>query len=312
MAGLTDGPQRCSRLIGSPPCRRWRIPIRFSRHALGRSARMTRLRARHALVAMVAAGLLLTAQSAAAGPVPGPDNGSPASPPVPAIPGYPAVAPPAVTPLPALPQKTGSVPLDPTLRIRPDRSTTSNRAADGLTATGASLLSDLNPAAQIPIVQSYVYRDKLAAGCNAQSVLTAGSDVLGVVTTSTDGRERLALTFTSNQYLLQAHLLAYGLFRWASRGLFLGEQRHSLNMDVDDWFNSSDEEYPDGTINVDPGFRLSGHDAYNAYLQQNALRSRYPQASAFTFGMAYNGGDADLRAGSTCYPNGGINQLTST
>jgi hypothetical protein len=421
---------------------------------------MTRLRARHALVALVAVGLLLTAQSAAAVPVSGPDNGSPASRPVPVVPGFPPVAPPAVTPLPALPQKTGSVPLDPTLRIRPDRSTTSNRAADGLTstgptvaaaattaatagfalralivaidaddwgvatwqstldrvgagydilytrttpltsdllvradgtgrysailltnnnllyqdssgnlvsglsdyqwnllwayerdygvrqatlynsygtwpedyclrggseggvgdtaltttltATGASLLSYLNPAAQIPIVQSYVYRDQLAAGCSAQSVLTGGSDVLGVVTTSTDGRERLALTFTSNQYLLQAHLLTYGLFRWASRGLFFGEQRHSLNMDVDDWFNNTDEEYPDGTINIDPGFRLSGHDAYNAYLQQNALRSRYPQASAFTFGMAYNGGDADLKAGSTCYPNGGINQLTST
>jgi hypothetical protein len=136
--------------------------------------------------------------------------------------------------------------------------------------------------------------------------------VLGVLTTSTDGRERLALTFTSNQYLLQAHLLTYGLFRWASRGLFFGEQRHSLNVDVDDWFNNSDEQYPDGTINVDPGFRMSAHDAYNAYLQQNALRSRYPQASAFTFGMAYNGGDADLSAGSTCYPGGGISQLTST
>ena len=57
-------------------------------------------------------------------------------------------------------------------------------------------------------------------------MLTAGTDVLGVKATSADGRERLALNFTSNQYLMQAHLLAYGLFRWASRGLFLGEQRH--------------------------------------------------------------------------------------
>jgi hypothetical protein len=181
-----------------------------------------------------------------------------------------------------------------------------------LTSTGAGLLNYLNSTARIPIIQSYVYSDQLAAGCSAQPVLTAGTSTLGVVTTSTDGRERLSLTFTSNQYLLQANLLTYGLFRWASRGLFFGEHRHSLNVDVDDWFNNSDEEYPDGTINVDPGFRMSGHDAYNAYLQQNALRTRYPQASAFTFGMAYNGGDADLNAGSKCYPNGTIDQLTST
>ena len=58
----------------------------------------------------------------------------------------------------------------------------------------------------------------ITAGCSAEPVLTNGDDVLGVRTTSPDGRERLALTFTSNQYLLQTHLLVYGVFRWASRG----------------------------------------------------------------------------------------------
>ena len=87
-----------------------------------------------------------------------------------------------------------------------------------LTSTGAQVFSDLNPAAQIPLQQSYVYRDQLDSACGGQAVLTAGADVLGVKTTSVDGRERLALNFTSNQHLLQAHLLVYGLFRWASRG----------------------------------------------------------------------------------------------
>jgi hypothetical protein len=181
-----------------------------------------------------------------------------------------------------------------------------------LTTDGASTFSYLKASAQIPILQSYVYRDQLAAGCGGRAVLTAGGDVLGVLTTSVDGRERLSLTFTSNQYLLQAHLLTYGLFRWASRGLFFGEQRHFLNVDVDDWFNSTDELYPDGTLNSDPGFRMSAHDAYNTRTQQNALRNRYPLAAAFKLGMAYNGGDADLNAGSKCSPNGGINQLTAT
>ncbi len=181
-----------------------------------------------------------------------------------------------------------------------------------LTTAGAQVFSYLKASAQIPILQSYVYRDQLSAGCGGQPVLTAGGDVLGVLSTSADGRERLALTFTSNQHLLQAHLLAYGLFRWASRGLFFGEQRHYLSVDVDDWFNSTDELFPDGTLNVDPGFRMSAHDAYNAHLRQNELRARYPQASGFTMHIAYNGGDADLSSGSRCSPNGGIAQLTAT
>jgi hypothetical protein len=100
------------------------------------------------------------------------------------------------------------------------------------------------------------------------------------------------------------------MFRWASRGLFLGDQRHYIDINVDDWFNKAHELMPDGTINTDPGWSMSAHDAYNAYLQQAALRSQSPLATALTFGMAYNGAYADLGAGNTCSPNGGVDQLT--
>jgi hypothetical protein len=206
----------------------------------------------------------------------------------------------------------GTSPEDMCLRAGTEGGVGDTPLTASLTGTGAQVFSYLKASAPIPIIQSYVYRDQLASGCGGQAVLTAGSDVLGVLTTSADGRERLALTFTSNQHLLQAHLLSYGLFRWASRGLFLGEQRHYLSVDVDDWFNSTDELFPDGTLNQDPGYRMSAHDAYNTHLRQNELRTRYPSAGGFTLHMAYNGGDADLSAGSRCSPNGGIAQLTAT
>lgn len=206
----------------------------------------------------------------------------------------------------------GSFPEDYCLRPRSEGAVGDSALQASLTAAGAAALDYLNPSARIPILQSYVYRTELAAGCAGSAVLTAGADVLGVQSTSVDGRERMALTFTSNQYLLQAHLLTFGLFRWASRGLFLGEQRHYLHIDVDDWFNSSDILRTDGTINSDPGYQMSGHDAYNAYLQQSALRARYPLASGLTFAMAFNGGDANLAAGSACWPDGGIARLTAT
>lgn len=180
------------------------------------------------------------------------------------------------------------------------------------TTAGAGVFDYLKSGAQIPITQSYVYRDTLAADCAATPVLVAGNDVLGVQSTSADGRERMALTFTSNQHLLQSHLLTYGLFRWASKGLYFGEQRHYLKVDVDDWFNASDHQHADGTIDSDPGFRMTGHDAYNADVQQKALRSRHPLASQFKLTVAFNGGEADITAPRRCYPDGGIEQLTAT
>lgn len=181
-----------------------------------------------------------------------------------------------------------------------------------LTSTGAQVFDYLNSAAQIPVTQSYVYRTSIRSGCAADALLTNGSDVLAVRTTSTDGRERIALTFTSNQHLLHANLLVYGLFRWASKGLFLGERRHHLNVDIDDWFSVSDHYLEDGTVEYTPGFRVTGHDAVNLDAKQTALRSAHPLASGFTFTVAFNGGGIDPFAGDQCSPNGDATTLTAT
>jgi hypothetical protein len=181
-----------------------------------------------------------------------------------------------------------------------------------LTATGAGVFDYLKSTAQIPLVQSYVYRTAITPGCGAEATITQGSDVLGVRTTSTDGRERLALTFTSNQYLTHSDLLVYGMVRWATKGMFLGEQRHHLNVDVDDWFNTSDHYYPDGHVEYSPGWQVSGHDMVNIDNQQVALRAAHPQAAGFKLNLAFNGADIDPFAGSACAPSGGPTELTAT
>nr|CEL14166.1 hypothetical protein [Kibdelosporangium sp. MJ126-NF4]CTQ88533.1 hypothetical protein [Kibdelosporangium sp. MJ126-NF4] len=169
-----------------------------------------------------------------------------------------------------------------------------------LTSAGAQFFDYLKAGAQIPISDSYVYRSKLATGCGAQPLLTLGSDVLGVLSRSADGRERAGLTFSSNEYLVQTDLLGYGLLRWATRGVFVGEQRHWINADLDDWFNYSDHLYPDGHLETDPGFRLGGVEAASVNAQQVALRDTYPLASGFTLNLPYNGGDLDPDAPSKC------------
>jgi hypothetical protein len=212
----------------------------------------------------------------------------------------------------ALYSSYGSFPEDYCTRAGTEASVGATGITATLTTAGAGVFDYLRTTARVPIVESYVYRTSIAAGCAATPILQVGTAVLGVTSTSTDGRERATLTFTSNLNLMQSHLLTYGLFRWATRGLYFGEQRHYLNVDVDDWFNSSDHLYADGHLETDPGFQRSAHDAYNAYLQQIMLRLKFTVASSFTFNLAYNGGDANLAAGNRCSAYGGISQLTAT
>jgi len=205
----------------------------------------------------------------------------------------------------------GTFPEDYCLRASTDGAVGATPLNATLTAAGSVPFSYLRAGAQVPIVQSYVYQDTLAAGCTATAILTSGGKVLGALSPSTDGRERISLTFTSNLNLLQSKLLVYGLFRWASRGLFLGEQRHFLNIDVDDWFNVEDELLPNGTYTT---WQMTAHDAYNDSVQQSTLRFKYPLASGLTMGMAFNGGLANtgFLQLPICWPFGGVAQLTMT
>ena len=221
----------------------------------------------------------------------------------------------------------GAWPEDYCLRQGTEGGTGSSTLSASLTADGAKIFDYLKPSAVVPITESWVYRDTVDTSCGAQPVLMSDSgDVLGVRSVSVDGRDRMALTFTSNENLLQANLLAIGLFRWASKGLYFGEQRHYLELDVDDWFNASDEidvaatlaadaagANPDRRISVKPdAFQMTGHDAYNVRTQQNALRAAFPLLSSFMLNAAFNGEGADLTANKTCYPNGGVDKLTAT
>ncbi|MDR7275864.1 Agd3-related carbohydrate-binding protein [Catenuloplanes atrovinosus] len=181
-----------------------------------------------------------------------------------------------------------------------------------LTAAGAGVFDYLNASAQIPIQSSYVYRTSLAANCGGQPLLQDANGNVLAVKVAAGGREKIALTFTSNVNIIQSDLLVYGLFEWATKGLFLGERKYHLNVDIDDWFNSADHYHEDGTVEYDPGFRVSGHDTVNLAARQAALRTEHPKAADFTFNLAYNGGDIDPFAGDTCYPDGDETTLTST
>jgi hypothetical protein len=199
-------------------------------------------------------------------------------------------------------------PEDYCLRPRSEGAVGAGPVMAALTGTGRQFFDYLNPAIRIPISQTYAYRTSIAGDCDAQPLLELDSDVLGVLSTSGDGRERAALTFVVGTAQPAADLLGYGLFRWATRGVFLGEKRHWLNVDVDDWFNAN-AHGPAGTL-TGP-FRLSGPEALAVSQQQAELRRRYPLAAGFTLNIAYNGSRIDPSAPDQCSTRDTPDALTS-
>lgn len=197
----------------------------------------------------------------------------------------------------ALKTAPGTFPEDYGLRAKTEGAVGAVPVQAALTSTGAGVFDYLDPGARLPISESYLYRSMIAPGSSAQPLFTLGSDVLGVLSTSPDGRERAALTFALGVDQFATELVGYGLLRWATQGVFLGEQRHWINVDVDDWFASTLRGPPDGTGGV---FRLSGPEAAAVVQQQISLRDRYPLAGEFMLNLAYNGGKLDARAPAQC------------
>jgi hypothetical protein len=177
-----------------------------------------------------------------------------------------------------------------------------------LTKSGRHFFDYLNPAIRVPISQTYVYRTSIAVGCDAQPLLELNSDVIAVTSTAPDGRERAALTFVLGAGQPAADLLGYGLLRWATRGVFLGEERHWLNVDVDDWFNVN-ADGPAGKLTGQ--FRLSGPEALAVSQEQADLRKRYPLAPDFTLNIAFNGSRIDASAPDQCSTHNTPDALTS-
>ncbi|MFC4453841.1 hypothetical protein [Deinococcus sonorensis] len=195
--------------------------------------------------------------------------------------------------------------------------------ADVVAAPGQTITSDLRAGAVIPVRNAYNYPASVlpssqwaAAGVTAvQPVLTAKNNpgmVLAATSTTTDGRERMALTMSHNQNFLHTQLLGFDLVNWVTKGLYLGQYRRYNQLDIDDWF-LADDEYDPVTHTIRPeAFRMSASDALAARDRQTEIQNTYDVARAFRFAVAYNGGGANTAAPLSCDPNvKSVDPLTS-
>jgi hypothetical protein len=157
-----------------------------------------------------------------------------------------------------------------------------------LTQDGAEVFHHLRPDARLPLSDAYLYRTRIATGSTTRPLLTLDGDVVAALSTAADGRERALICFTMGPTQRMEELLGYGLVHWATRGLHLGEHRHWLNVDIDDWCDldgSAEAEWPSH-------LPAAGASARAMARAQSTLRARYPLAAGLTLNLAYNGGGA--------------------
>lgn len=190
--------------------------------------------------------------------------------------------------------------------IRPAGTESATNTAQ-VTAAGQQVFGDLKPGQGLPIEYAWNYpaATVAVAGLSTTPLLTgANQAVLAVQSNTDDGRERLALTMAHNPYLLHSQLFSYGLLNWLTKGVYLGEFRRYLQVDVDDWFLEDDLWKPisNSSGSIQGTFRMSSSDALGVRSQQTALRQTYPVASGFTFAVAFNAGGATTSAPNTCAP----------
>ncbi|MBY0492695.1 MAG: hypothetical protein K2Y23_00650 [Cyanobacteria bacterium] len=109
------------------------------------------------------------------------------------------------------------------------------------TAEGAKVFSYLNTTTPVTIANAYTYLATPLGFGTTPLLVTADGHALVLVNTATDGREELSMTFDGNQYLLHSISLGYGLVRWVTRGVFLGERHAYMSPQVDDLFIGNDQ-----------------------------------------------------------------------
>lgn len=194
--------------------------------------------------------------------------------------------------------------------------TTATALSARLTTAGRSTFDYLQTNVAIPIRYAYTYLSELDPATTSTQVapqmVDRSGNILAISSTSADGRERLALTFAHNPYLLHTQLIAYGLVDWVTKGVFIGERSLYFTADVDDWFLPNDEWNPRTMSIVPDSYRLTANDVASLAAQQIALRAKHREARDYTTTLAFNGEGANLSARLDCSPSGrSVDPLTS-
>jgi hypothetical protein len=114
-----------------------------------------------------------------------------------------------------------------------------------------------------------------------------GSALVGIYT-HPDGVQEMVQTFNQNQYQLQAELLRHGVLNWVTRGVYFGEQRNYVEMDIDDTFSPDDAwsiaTHQNEYTNFASALRMRPQDVPYA--------ANWSEANHFRMEQLFNGGNS--------------------
>jgi len=145
------------------------------------------------------------------------------------------------------------------------------------TSAGAQVFTGANCANPIVIAGAVVYTAPSADASTVPLLIDEAGHALAVTRRYPDGREALALTFSQADGAAHTMQLLYGVIRWASRGLFVGERHAYAGVQIDDLFLAS--RMYDGS----PAVRITDADLQSFFdwqkdRRQNAVTADFRSA----------------------------------
>jgi hypothetical protein len=102
--------------------------------------------------------------------------------------------------------------------FEPPSGTTSEPIPVSLTADGQSVFPYVDRAEPLVVSNSYAYLAVASDPSATPLLVDAAGNTLAVLNRYADGRENIALTFASSEYVAAAQVLSFGLVNWLGQG----------------------------------------------------------------------------------------------
>lgn len=160
-----------------------------------------------------------------------------------------------------------------------------------LTDAGRQIFGYLNGDCRIPVLSGTAIA--VTPMTIASTPLLEGADgqTYGALWTTKEGCEYLALTLEHGERSLHTLLLAYGVLNWVTRGVFLGQRKVTLNVQIDDIFTSNQLwSSPSGAADA-PVYRMTAADVTALARWQDHIQKQR-NAQSMTLNFAFNGAAA--------------------
>jgi hypothetical protein len=160
-----------------------------------------------------------------------------------------------------------------------------------VTTAGSAVFPYLQPTAQIPLRGAWLYLGKVLDATKTTPLITTtvnGVSYPVASVTRFDGYEQLAITIANNPNLIHSILFSTGWINWVSGGVNLGARKPSIDVQIDDLFNTDSVWNTTTHQNGPDSYRNVPRDL-DALANWQRARAAKTNTRGLTMEFAYNG-----------------------